>query len=137
MGVVAKAVAWLGQRLLNKEGKDSIIGTIIDRRVTDKNLATELKGEIEKAIEEHSHEFEMKFIEVVQEAQIVHEWEPKFSQILKGSTRWIIALMMTIFYIYLRISSGTVTEYDQYLIGGIWGFLFILRSVEKVTGKTK
>ena len=136
-GVGAKIVSFVKDKLFGKGGKDSIVGMIIDRKVADKNLATELQNDLEKAFEENSHELEMKFMEIVQEAQTPLPFEPKLSMFLKGSTRWIIALIMTAFYIYLRLTQGTVTEYDQYLIGGIWGFLFLLRSAEKLTKRDK
>ena len=136
-GLAAKAIAWVGKKILGKDGKDSIVGTVVDRLVPDKAEAAKIKAEMEKELQAHENELEADFMEAVREAQTIHEWEPKLSQILKGSTRWIIALIMTGFYIYLRVTSSGITEFDQYLIGGIWGFLFLLRSVEKVTKRDK
>ena len=136
MGLLAK----LGKRLLGigtKKPSESIIGRVLDRVVPDKNKRNELMLEIEKEFNKQEFELDHMFMDVVKDAQKMYEFEPKIGLFLKGSTRWIIALVMTGFYIYLRITDQGITEFDQYLIGGIWGFLFILRSTEKILKRDK
>lgn len=110
----------IGQRLFKNSG------AVLTRLIPDINERKQLKTELERV-----------YIETIQDELKLYEFEPKISMFLKGSTRWIIALIMTFFYIYLRLSDNEITEFDQWLMAGLWGFMFILRSIEKIKRRDK
>ena len=133
-------LSFLGEKILGiaaKKPEESLVGKALMRVIPDKQGQERFLAEIEKEYAENEHEYEMDFMEVVKESQQIYEWEPKFSQILKGSTRWIIAIMFASFYIYQRIVGMSISPLDEKIILGIIGFLFILRSVEKNLKRTR
>ena len=71
-GLAAKAIAWVGKKILGKDGKDSIVGTVVDRLVPDKAEAAKIKAEMEKELQAHENELEADFMEAVREAQTIH-----------------------------------------------------------------
>jgi len=121
----------------SKKPEETLVGSILTKNLPNKTEVKKIMMEIEQEYKANEHEYEMGFLDVVKDAQKIYLYEPKIGMFLKGSTRWIIALIMTFFYIYLRLSNTAITEMDQYLISGIWGFLFVLRTWEKLKDKTK
>jgi len=118
-----------------KKPEESIVGTVISRLVPDKAKQKEIMLEIEKKYNEYEHEFEIEILKTIQDAQKMYEHEPKFSKNLKGSSRWIIALMFSCFYIFARLTNLELTSFDGQLMGGLWGFLFLSRGIEKILKK--
>jgi len=120
-----------------KKPEDTLVGSILTKNLPNKAEVNKIMMEIEREYNKSEHEYEMGFMDVVKSAATLTQYDTKLSVILKGSSRWIIALMFTCFYIYSRLTGLPLTPFDTQLMAGLWGFLFLMRSAEKMLKKDK
>jgi hypothetical protein len=96
-----------------------------------RKLVGEVLGIANKIIpdKEKRDEFMVQFQEIVSQA---NPYDSRFGATLKGSGRWIIALMFVTYYLAAKIFNLPIDELDKKIIAGIVFGLVLSRGLEKM-----
>jgi len=118
-----------------------LVDTAIDKVFPDADKKEEIKSKLKLTLLEQALEEKKLIFQDLQNARALYEAELKE----KGVYKWVkslralvrptIALSAVGFYIGAKVYGIPLTEFDYYLIGGVFAFYFGLRTIEKRSGK--
>jgi len=118
-----------------------LVDTAIDKVFPDADKKEEIKSKLKLTLLEQALEEKKLIFQDLQNARALYEVELKergvykWVKSLRALVRPTIALSAVSFYIGAKVYGITLTEFDYYLIGGVFAFYFGLRTIEKRSGK--
>lgn len=118
-----------------------LVDTAVDKIFPDADKKEEIKSKLKLTLLEQALEEKKLVFQDLQNARELYRQELKekgvsnFVKNIRALVRPTIAFSSIGFYIGAKLSGIQLTEFDYYLIGGVFAFYFGLRTLEKRAGK--
>jgi len=118
-----------------------LVDTAIDKIFPDANKKEELKAQMKLAILQQAMEEKRLLFADLQNARELYKEELREKGVwsvvksLRAMVRPSIAFMSVGFYVYAKLKSIPLTEWDYGLLMGVFGFYFGVRTFEKLAGR--
>ncbi|NPA52679.1 MAG: hypothetical protein GXO22_07270 [Aquificae bacterium] len=119
----------------------NLVDTAIDKVFPDADKKEEIKSKLKLTLLEQALEEKKLIFQDLQSARELYKHELQEQGVyswvksLRALVRPTIALSSVSFYIGAKVYGIPLTEFDYYLIGGVFAFYFGLRTIEKRSGK--
>lgn len=118
-----------------------LVDTAVDKIFPDADKKEEIKSKLKLTLLEQALEEKRLIFEDLQNARELYRQELKEKEVssfvknIRALVRPVIAFSSIGFYIGAKLSEIHLTDFDYYLIGGVFAFYFGLRTLEKKAGK--
>lgn len=119
-----------------------LVDTAIDKIFPDANERMRIKSEMKLAILQQAMEEKRLLFTDLQNARELYKEELREQGVwsivksIRALVRPTIAFGAVGFYIYAKLNGVPLSSLDYALIGGVFGFYFGMRSLEKIAGRT-
>ncbi len=119
-----------------------LVDTAVDKIFPDADKREEIKSKLKLTLLQQALEEKRLVFQDLENARELYREELReqgvstFVKNLRAFVRPVIAFSSIGFYIGAKVSGIQLTEFDYYLIGGVFAFYFGLRTLEKRMGRT-
>ncbi|NPB03710.1 MAG: hypothetical protein GXO39_04775 [Thermotogae bacterium] len=119
----------------------NLVDTAVDKILPDATEKERLKAQLKLSLLEHAMQEKKLLFADLQSARELYKEELREQGVwsavksLRALVRPFIALSSVGFYIYAKLTGLPLDQWDYALLGGVFGFYFGVRTLEKVAGK--
>ncbi len=118
-----------------------LVDTAVDKIIPDATEKEKLKTQLKLKILEQAMEEKRLIFADIQSARELYKEELREKGVwsivksLRAMVRPTLAFMSVAFYVYAKIEGMPLSEADYWLLGGVFGFYFGVRTFEKLAGR--